>query len=258
MRLRELRLASGKTLDDIEYADIMGKSKMYNIENAKQPKPSWPEIQELARLLGADDDQIRELTRMARACLESTWYVPFDISLGFRSYLDLEEAATQLCFYECAYVNGLFQTLDYMRAIQNSWDLSDLERERAIEFRTQRIQRFWKRKPAPKVVLMMDESCLRRQIGDAETMTEQIVHLRALAERPKVSIYVVPFAAGAHPAMEGKFTLLDFKSGAYPEVAYVESRAESMYHERPTVVALYKQILREVLGRAVPIEEFEL
>ncbi|ADD44548.1 helix-turn-helix domain-containing protein [Stackebrandtia nassauensis] len=258
IRLRELRHASGKTVEDIEVADIMGKSKLYYIEAGRQPKPSWPEIKELAELLGADTALRNELVRMAKDCLRSGWYVPFDVPQQFQPYLDLEGAATKLSFFEVEYVNGLFQTDAYTRAIQVGWGLKGAELDHTQTFRAQRKKRFWQRDPAPEVVLVMSEAAVRRQVGGPEVMAEQMVHLRKLAEKPNVAIRVVPYSAGSYPSMGGNYTLLEFKSGAYPEVAYVESRAECQYHERAAVVALYKRILQETLDIAVLMEEMQL
>lgn len=257
--LRELRLRSGKTVDDIECAaDIMKKSKLYAIEAGKQPKPSWPEIQELAKFLGADTALVNELARMARACLVSGWYVPFDIDQRFQSYLELEGSATMLCFCEGESVNGLFQTEEYMRAMQRAGGLSDEKMRPHVDFRLQRLQRFWNRDPFPEVVLIMSEGALHREVGSLDVMSEQVAHLRELDERPNVKILVIPFRAGAHEAMHGKFTLLEFASGVYPEVAYVESPSECQYHERSAVVALYKRIWQESLRISVPIGEIQL
>lgn len=110
-----LRQQSTKNADSVEDADIMSTSKMYKIEAGRQPKPSWPEIEALARWWGADEDYIRELVRMARDCLRSGWYVPFEVSSKFQSYVDLEGAATRLWFFETEFVNGLFQTEDCIR-----------------------------------------------------------------------------------------------------------------------------------------------
>lgn len=258
VQLRKLRYESGKSLDDIEEADIMSLSKLYRIEKGKQPKPSWPEIQELARLYEAPEEHVRELVRMAKACLVSGWYVPFDVAEQFQTYLDLEGAATRLCFYESEYVNGLLQTEAYIRAIQTMWGLTGTQADPHVRFRTQRVQRFFGRKPAPEVTLVMSEAALRRAVGGPAVMRDQVAHLHNLDRLPNVSVHVVPFSAGAHPSMEGKYTLLDFKSGVYPQVAYVESRSECQYHERAAVLNLYKRIFAETLGLSVPLKEFHI
>ncbi|ADD44867.1 helix-turn-helix domain-containing protein [Stackebrandtia nassauensis] len=257
--LRELRLSSGKTVEDIEYfGKLWKKSKLYAIENGHQPNPSWPEVEAVAKFLGASNELTRELVRMAKACLNSGWYVPFDISQKFQTYLDLESAANRLHFVEIEMVNGLFQTENYTRALQRALGVPEEKIQNYVDFRMQRAQRFWNRDPFPEVTLLMSEGTLRRVVGGAEVMAEQVDHLRELARRDLVDIVVIPFAAGLNAAMQNAFTLLEFNDDVYPEVAYVESRSECQYHERKPVVALYKWILQEALSVALPIGEIEL
>ena len=39
-------------------------------------------------------------------------------------------------------------------------------------------------------------------------MAAQLGHIAEMAGRPNVTVQVLPFAAGAHPAMLGSFTVL--------------------------------------------------
>ncbi|MBB6039522.1 helix-turn-helix domain-containing protein [Phytomonospora endophytica] len=258
VKLRKWRNRSGLSLDDIEVADIMSIPKMYKLEGGKSPKPSWPEIQELAKLYGAPADEVKELARMAKACLVSGWYVPFDVPQQFQTYLDLEGAASRLRFYENEYVNGLFQVEPYIRAVQESGGLIGEQADPHVRFRTQRINRFWGRKPLPVVDLVMSEGALRRIVGGPEAMAAQVGHLRELDAGPQVSIFIVPFSAGPHPSMEGKYTIMEFNRDEYPKVVYLESRSECQYHERLAVLALYERSWTETLKLAVPMKEFEL
>lgn len=257
--LRELRLSSGKTVDEIDYLGrLWKKSKLYAIENGHQPNPSWPEVKEVAEFLGASKELTRELVRMAQACLNSGWYVPFDVSQQFQTYLDLESAANRLRFMDIEIVNGLFQTERFTRAFQKAWGEPEEKIQNNVDFRMQRAQRFWNRDPFPEVTLVMSEGALRRVVGSTEIMAEQVEHLRELALRDSVDILVVPFASGVHLGMQNAFTLLEFNDDLYPEVAYVESRSECQYHERKPVVAMYKRSFEDPLPVGVPIGEFEL
>jgi hypothetical protein len=62
----------------------------------------------------------------------------------------------------------------------------------------------------------------------------------ALAEKPNVTIQVVPFGAGAHPGMEGPFLIMGFPEQADPDVVYVDdSTSSGLYLEEPTDVRRY-------------------
>jgi hypothetical protein len=52
------------------------------------------------------------------------------------------------------------------------------------------------------------------------------------AELPNITVQVIPFAAGAHPAMDSTFTILEFKQPAVSNVVYVEGLVGDIYLER--------------------------
>ena len=81
---------------------------------------------------------------------------------------------------------------------------------------------------------MIDEAVLYRPFGSAAIMTEQLRKLQELAERPDISIKVVPLARGASPALRGSFTLLEFDK--YPDVLFIEGpRGDlNVYEEEAT------------------------
>ena len=83
---------------------------------------------------------------------------------------------------------------------------------------------------APALTAILDEAALRRPIGGAAVMRDQLHEL--LRSRPNVTIRVVPYATGAHPGLEGSFVLLDFpEETAFPTEVYAETLAGDIYPE---------------------------
>lgn len=64
-------------------------------------------------------------------------------------------------------------------------------------------------------------------------MRTQLEHLAQLTTRPNIEIQVLPFAAGAHSAVDGSFTILDYPSEFVgdPGTVHVANRRESNYYE---------------------------
>jgi hypothetical protein len=56
-------------------------------------------------------------------------------------------------------------------------------------------------------------------------MREQLLRLTEESDKRNVILQVLPFDAGAHPAMVGSFVVLDFPNPADPELVYVEGIA---------------------------------
>ena len=57
---------------------------------------------------------------------------------------------------------------------------------------------------------------------------------------PNVTIQIVPFSVGAHPAMESSFDILDLGTVA-PSLVYVEGLAGNMYLERAQDLERYEK-----------------
>jgi len=58
-------------------------------------------------------------------------------------------------------------------------------------------------------------------------MRAQLARITELAALPHVSVQVLPFSAGVHPAMEGPFRILGFPGPDDPDVVYLENQAGS-------------------------------
>lgn len=71
--------------------------------------------------------------------------------------------------------------------------------------------------------MVIDEAVLHRKVGGPEVMREQLQHLRALNNLPHVKIQVLPFDAGAHPAVAGDFVLLVFRASDDLGMVYLET-----------------------------------
>ena len=54
--------------------------------------------------------------------------------------------------------------------------------------------------------VVFNEAVLCRVVGGPEVMRKQIRHVINTAQLPNVTIQVLPFSIGFHPAMTGSFT----------------------------------------------------
>jgi hypothetical protein len=114
--------------------------------------------------------------------------------------------------------------------------------------------------PPPEYWAVMDEAVLRRVVDTPEVMAEQLYRMVTLAEKPNVTIQVVPFGAGAHPGMEGPFLIMGFPEQADPDVVYVDdSTSSGLYLEEPTDVRRYALMFDHLRAAALkPDDSVEL
>jgi transcriptional regulator with XRE-family HTH domain len=136
--------------------------------------------------------------------------------IWFRPWLDAERAATQLRCFEPMLIPGLLQTENYARAvIRNDVTLTEDEVEKLVAARMAR-QAILDRDKPPQLTAVLDESALHRFAeGYARVMVEQVTHLVACAERPNVSVHVIPARVGLYVGLEGSFILARSDDGGW-------------------------------------------
>jgi hypothetical protein len=172
---------------------------------------------------------------MARDGHRKGWWAVYDdvMPTGFGIYVGLEEEAAGLRIYESQVVNGLLQTAEYARAVLREVHKKDSPEHmrRLAEFRLKRQEALARVDP-PDLWLIFDESVIRRTVGGPDVMHEQLEHLVLASQWPNVTLQVLPFSSGAHPALMGAFSIIEFPERGDPDVVYVDSWGGSIYLEK--------------------------
>jgi transcriptional regulator with XRE-family HTH domain len=182
------------------------------------------------------------------------WHTYTDVLPGwFRTFVGLEEAATLIRGYEPHWIPGLLQTPDYARAsVQTGFPHAPSEdAERRVEFRLAR-QQILDRPCPPRLWVVMDETVLQRPLPTVgvTVMRAQLDQLIDAAERPHITLQVLPFAAGLHPAMHGLFYLLRFPDAELPDIVYGEHMTSSFYLDKPQEASAYLEVLDRICAQA--------
>ncbi|OLT29124.1 hypothetical protein BJF83_00405 [Nocardiopsis sp. CNR-923] len=129
----------------------------------------------------------------------------------FRPYAALEAEATAIYTFQSQTVPGLFQTEAYARAVLGCDRpyMGDAEVDRQTTARIQRQQVF-RRESRPTIFAIIDEVVVRRPIGGAAVLREQLERLIALAQSHVVNLGIMPINAVEHAGLDGSWNLLDF------------------------------------------------
>ena len=69
-------------------------------------------------------------------------------------------------------------------------------------------------------------------------MGRQLRHLAEAAERPNVTLRVVPLAVGAHTGLDGSFALLDFPRNR--SVVYLDHKLSGLFLEEAPQVSAFR------------------
>jgi len=250
--LRKARLDAGQTQEQVAAAMDWSLSKVIRIEGG-QVRISTNDLKALLRLYKITDTaRTDELVTVARAARERSWWTPYRsvASAGLLQLIDYESSASIRRNFEPLLVPGLLQTEECARAIIRGLDES-IPAERVdtlVEIRMRR-QELIDRVHPPLFYFTMDEAVVRRVVGGRGVMRRQIRRLIEVADRPNVTIDVVPFGAGVHPGLRGSFAILEFPDAGDDDVLYMENyRGDVISRDMPEEVLAYREIF-EHLGR---------
>jgi transcriptional regulator with XRE-family HTH domain len=254
-QLRRLRTDKGLTREQAGEAIRASEWKIHRLENG-QVGFKDRDIVDLLALYGVHDPvEVADFLVLARQANAPGWWHHYGDLLPqwFRAYVDLESAARLIRTYEGQFVPGLLQTEDYMRALVGGAQLQDSPEEvdRRVALRLGR-QALLEREDAPRLWAVVDEAALRRPVGGPRVMRAQLERLIEAAELPNVTLQVLPFAAGAHPAMVGAFSVLRFADQELPDVVYVEHLNNASYLDRREEVERYLDVMESLCVGSEP------
>jgi hypothetical protein len=256
-QLRALREKSGMSYEEAADAIVSTHFTIRRMERAEGGlKPLT--VRSLLHAYGVTDPgEVKAFLALCRQASQQGWWHSYDDVLPgwLRTFVGLEEAATLIRGFEPHCVPGLFQTADYARAtIRTGFPgAPGSETDRRVDLRLAR-QHVLDRPQPPRVWIVMDETALRRPVATAgpEVMRAQIDALIKAAERPEVTLQVMPLAAGLHPALHGLFYLLRFPDGEMPDVVYAETLTSALYLDKPQEAAAYLEALDRISAQATP------
>ncbi|MBV9856829.1 MAG: helix-turn-helix domain-containing protein [Streptosporangiaceae bacterium] len=252
--LRRLREDHGITLEQAADAIRGSHSKISRMEHGRVGFKER-DIADLLTLYGVTSGEEREaLLNLAREANTPGWWQAYSDILPHwvEPYFGLEAAASFIRSYQVQFVPGLLQTEGYAHAvIRLGTAISEEEIARRGEVRVSR-QEILSRPNPPRLWAVIDEGALRRPIGGKEVVREQIRHLIDMADHPAVTLQILPFQVGAHPAMGGPFTILRFAEPDLRDVVYIEQLTSALYLDKAAEVDSYLEVMEQLCLQAEP------
>ncbi len=257
-RLRRLRESADLGAADVARALAVGRQTVWRIETGQvATKPAM--VIAMCHLYRADDAITESLAALSATTAEPGWWEDeygAAVPAWFRHLVDLEAEACRVMAWDCTLIPGILQTADYARVvIRAAARTAGGDVERQVGLRLARGQRLLGRAPEVQVAVTLGEAALRCRVGGPEVMTAQVEHLRQLGAEGLADIRVLPFAAGAHPAMVGPFMILGVDGDA--DVTYLEDEVGGRYVEQEEHVDLYRGIFDAVSKNSTPIGDFQ-
>jgi transcriptional regulator with XRE-family HTH domain len=258
--LRRLRAERGLTVEQAAEHLLFSASKLSRIETGSRAA-TLRDVRDMCDLYEVSDPAERErMSRLATEGKQRGWWQSYDLDY-FATYVDLEQTATSLSYYHTTVVPGLLQTVDYAMSMFAGSSLpmeyTPERRDQLIDVRLRRQQVLVRDAP-PLLTVVLDEAVLHREVGGPKVMAAQLRRLAEASAMPNVTLRVIAFGAGAHPAMDNLFTIIEF-GDSMPSVVYVEGLMGWLYLEREHEVARYKRVFEHLNSIALtPRETIEL
>lgn len=251
--LKRLRKHAGLTTGEVGKRLGVSQSKVSRVENGQLGL----QLEEVAAMLGLYHvplNRREELLDLVRSAADPGWVRTHHSGLPdqWQTLIELEASTTALYYYQPLMIPGFLQIPDYARAIIDGTSerhFSDSELDNRVSARLSR-QVILTRALPPSLHVVLYEPALRIPVGGTAVLAAQLRHLVEMAKRPRVTVQVVPLAAGPHPGLEGPFMIMEFESD--PTLVYLENRVQSIFLEEPPHIQSYRLAWERILARALP------
>ncbi|MEN8650197.1 helix-turn-helix transcriptional regulator [Streptomyces sp. 21So2-11] len=252
--LRKLRDRKDMTLEEAGKLIDVSKATISRYETKEGPI-KWPIVDALCRAYGASEAERQAIVSLAKDAKVQGWWTSLGSKIpeSMNFLLTLEDEAVREDHFACTYVPGLLQTRGYSEAIIRASDMRQpaKEVERQVSIRLKR-QEILNRPTPPHIWAILDESVIRRTVGNTSVMREQLGHLLSCIDSPHVTLQVLPFASGAHASAMGSFVIL---GGAEPslDVIYLDILTGALFLEKEEELDRYRQAFDYLRAQALSI-----
>jgi transcriptional regulator with XRE-family HTH domain len=210
--LREIRESKGKSGDAVAAALKWSPSKLSRYERARtglQPR----EVRRLLDYYEISGARRALLLELAEDATHKGWWEEFadSLSADYQQFIGLEHEASSIAIWHVDVVTGLLQTERYARHIISSYSRVEPVAPgmigRLVRVRMQRQQVL--NREGLQVSVVLDESVLRRRVGDESVMYEQLQRLVREADRPNLTLQILPLDA-QHTVFAESFVIFSF------------------------------------------------
>jgi transcriptional regulator with XRE-family HTH domain len=210
--LRGIRESKGKSGDSVAAALRWSPSKISRYERARtglRPR----EVERLLDYYQITGSRRALLLELAEDAAQKGWWEEFADSLSedYQQFIGLEHEATSIAIWHVDVVAGLLQTERYAKHIIGSYSRVEptppgmIGRLVRVRMRRQQILD----RDGLQLSVVLDESVLKRRVGDDSVMYEQLQRLVREADRPNLTLQILPLDA-QHTVFGESFVIFGF------------------------------------------------
>jgi transcriptional regulator with XRE-family HTH domain len=266
-RFVSLRTQAGITQEQAAIALQRARATLGRIEEGdERVRFRDVDVRAMLELYGAGPEEskmLMALTAETRNGRKKSWWHDFTetaLPEWFGLYVTLEDSAETIRQYESELIPGVLQTRAYAEEIHRvpAGHTDDEKAKRLVDVRMKR-QSVLTRPRAPHLIAILNEAVLRRPVGGATVMAEQLEHLLEITQQTGVSARILPWSAGAHGGMGAacSFFMLDFPADPRtgeplePSLVYVDTFTGAMYMNKANEVSAYRLAWEDMERRSL-------
>lgn len=247
--LRKLRKEAKLTLTVAGRHIDVSEPTMSLMESGKRSL-KFEDVAGLLAVYGVNGEKRAAMLTMAREADQRGWTLRISQAQNMYTLRRLEAKATKIVEFSPTLIPGLPQTTPYMLAVFT--ETADASEDEARDRMTDRLQRQQVlRYPSPEYVTLIAENALRQQVGGRQVLREQLTYLTEAAQRPRISIRVVPNLDRAHAGLSSggylRFHVPDRKTG----VVHVDNLVYSQFLEEEADINAYDKVTEGLLALAL-------
>lgn len=254
-QLKSLRESRGWSTRDVASKLGWSQSKVSRVESGKVEIKGL-DVMRLGQLYELPEERVEELRALAVDSRADTWYLrytpwmkePYVQLVGYEA----EAIAVRSC--QPSVVPGLLQTPDYARAVivagnpvANDEDTVDA----LLDVRLHR-QRRLEEPDNLQLHVVIGQSVLHWQHGGPRVWREQLKYLREMADRPNITIQVVPYT---NAVILLPLEVFQFEGGESAAVAFSETLWTNVLHEGPQEARRAQRMFDRYVSMALPAED---
>lgn len=255
------RLESGLSLAEVTARVHWSAAKTSTMQNGLVPI-SDADVMALALVYGIDDVRREPVFWGAQRARDAR---TFDLTTGGTrpcvgwTYSEVEAETSHVRVVALDVLPPLVWTPEYSTAVRGGQVQTVSERGHHgydDQHRAQMLSQL-DQDPTLRVDLVLGEAVLRRPVGGALVMADQLFQLAEFAQLPGVSVYLVPDSAGVVAGM-ASFTVLSFREAQFDDVVYLNCPHGGVWFEseaeRRPYLELFGRLMSATLTDADTVE----
>lgn len=216
------------------------------------------DVRLMLELYGVEDREVYlQLEQLARDSNKRGWWLDFPFVTrdeGFTDVVTLETDANYIQTWHPLFIPGMLQTDEYVRTLLRHKAVRDNQIvDEAVAIRQARRKIITDK--GTEFAAVIWEPALTAPMPSAETHRKQLQHILDLAERPNVSVQVLPLSEWQAAHLSTHFTMFNFGPEPGPQAVAYDTTTSSVLFEDLAEMATHARIFEELRSAALTREQ---